>query len=146
MNDKSSSAVFPIKKGDLWIFLIILTAAILLFIWQKFLPQILSSPSENQALTAEVQSLRELILVLPVDTLPDDSISKWVLDGPGGGLLLEYDAGKGFYVQTAACPDLVCVGTGYINKAGQSIVCLPNEIIIRLSAGDRGEILDGILR
>ena len=32
------------------------------------------------------------------------------------------------------CPDKVCVNTGFINKAGQTAVCLPNKMVIRLKA------------
>lgn len=30
----------------------------------------------------------------------------------------------------ADCPDLVCVKTGAISKEGQSIICVPNHIVI----------------
>ncbi len=32
------------------------------------------------------------------------------------------------------CPDKICVHTGFINKTGQSAVCLPNKMIIRLKS------------
>ena len=32
----------------------------------------------------------------------------------------------------AECPDLVCVKTGAISKEGQSIVCVPNHIVITI--------------
>ena len=32
----------------------------------------------------------------------------------------------------ANCPDKVCIHTGFINKPGQSIVCLPHKINIKI--------------
>lgn len=34
------------------------------------------------------------------------------------------------------CPDKVCVNTGEISKQGESIVCVPNEIVITIG-GER---------
>ena len=73
----------------------------------------------------------------------------WYEDVPGaaGGLRLTYTPDKGYRVESSSCPDGICVHSGYINKAGQSIVCVPNEIIIRLIRGGQEEDgLDGILR
>lgn len=33
-------------------------------------------------------------------------------------------------IKHADCPDQVCVKTGWIKKSGQSIVCIPNHIVI----------------
>ena len=32
----------------------------------------------------------------------------------------------------ATCPDLVCVKTGAISRQGQSIICVPNHIVITI--------------
>ena len=37
----------------------------------------------------------------------------------------------------STCPDKVCVKTGWISGAGQSIVCVPNRIIIKISGNNR---------
>ena len=38
-------------------------------------------------------------------------------------------------MEEADCPTQDCVHTGTITRAGQSIVCLPARIIIRLEGG-----------
>ena len=45
------------------------------------------------------------------------------------------ETGLGLYVADADCPTQDCVHTGIITRAGQSIVCLPARIIIRMEGG-----------
>ena len=45
------------------------------------------------------------------------------------------ETGLGLYVADADCPTQDCVHTGTITRAGQSIVCLPARILIRLEGG-----------
>jgi hypothetical protein len=44
------------------------------------------------------------------------------------------------------CPDKVCVHSGFLSLRGQSAVCLPNRVTVKVSAGTggQGETLDGI--
>jgi hypothetical protein len=32
----------------------------------------------------------------------------------------------------STCPDKICVRTGWISRPGQSIVCLPNRVVVRI--------------
>ena len=36
----------------------------------------------------------------------------------------------------ADCPDKVCIKTGWISDAGESIVCLPNKLIVSIEGGE----------
>ena len=38
----------------------------------------------------------------------------------------------GVRMKEADCPDQICVSRGLIRKSGQSIVCLPHRLVIRL--------------
>ncbi|WP_434578650.1 NusG domain II-containing protein [Thermoanaerobacterium thermosaccharolyticum] len=40
------------------------------------------------------------------------------------------------------CPDQICVKTGWIEKEGQQIVCLPNRVVVRVAGGKKGEVDD----
>ena len=45
----------------------------------------------------------------------------------------------GVRMKEADCPDQICVSRGLIQKSGQSIVCLPHRLVIRLEqVGDQG--------
>ena len=39
---------------------------------------------------------------------------------------------NGVYMENANCPDKLCVHQGRISKTGQSIICLPNKIIVEI--------------
>lgn len=46
---------------------------------------------------------------------------------------------NGVEMLEADCPDGVCVDTGFINKPGQSIVCLPHKINIKIVTDDKSK-------
>lgn len=49
---------------------------------------------------------------------------------------------KGYiFVSDASCPDKNDVRQGKINKSGQSIICLPNRLIISIKGGDSFDAL-----
>ena len=41
----------------------------------------------------------------------------------------------GAEVIETTCPSLDCQHTGHISRSGESIICLPNKLVIRLSGG-----------
>lgn len=36
------------------------------------------------------------------------------------------------YIESASCPDKICVSHRKISKAGETIVCLPNKLVIEI--------------
>lgn len=54
------------------------------------------------------------------------------IDGKDGGTNLLIIRGGEAFIEEASCPDKLCVHMGKIRFAGQSIVCLPNEVVIEL--------------
>ena len=49
---------------------------------------------------------------------------------------------EGARVISAACANRLCVNSGKITKAGQSILCLPCKAVVRLEGAEEG--LDGV--
>jgi len=128
--------------GDFLIFFTILVIALLLIAFQ-FMPLF-----KRQADALYVDG-PDMSLVIQADEYSGVAGRRWDLPGDAGGLTLAYTPDKGFHVESASCPDQVCVRSGFINRAGQSIVCVPNQIIISLrsgAAGEGGGELDGLLR
>lgn len=57
-----------------------------------------------------------------------------------------YDGGKNVliikdgvaYMSEASCPDKLCMHMGKINQVGQSVICLPNRVVVEIK-GDSSE-------
>ncbi len=64
--------------------------------------------------------------VLPLDT-PDTL----VLESRGIRLTIRVDEGS-VWVAEAGCPDGVCRRTGQIRHAGEIIVCVPADVVVRI--------------
>ena len=63
------------------------------------------------------------------------------IQGEGGYNTLVIEGGQ-VWLSEADCPNLLCVKTGKIRYAGQSIVCLPHKLAVRIVGGASG--LDGV--
>ena len=142
--------------GDFVVLAAVLLASLLAFGY-RFLPAAPSAtPSAVPAAvpTVEVRMPGREAHLLPVDAQFAWREKKhWELEGAAGGLRLAFVPERGFHVYDADCPDHICVRTGFIDRAGQSIVCVPNAIVIRLiggvdggSGGDGGNDFDAVLR
>lgn len=62
------------------------------------------------------------------------------------GYTLTIEAGEdGVYVSESDCPTRDCVHTGVITRAGQSIVCLPAQVVIHLEGTASADAPDVIV-
>lgn len=52
--------------------------------------------------------------------------------------LLVIEGGKA-RIAEAACPDQICVEHRAVSKAGETIVCLPRELVIKIVAAEQGD-------
>lgn len=87
-----------------------------------------------------VSQKRGSVVVVSVDGKDIASFSlnedtRYVISGyHGGENELVVKDGEA-YLESASCPDKLCVHMGKISKAGQSIICLPHKVVIEI----RGE-------
>ena len=61
------------------------------------------------------------------------------IEGKNGGtntLVIENGTA---HLSEASCPDKLCVHQGTVSRAGQTIICLPNEVVIEIMGTDEGE-------
>lgn len=54
------------------------------------------------------------------------------IEGANGGTNLLVIQDKEAWVEEASCPDGLCVNMGKISHHGQSIICLPNQVVVEI--------------
>ncbi|OFW56113.1 MAG: hypothetical protein A2V52_00820 [Actinobacteria bacterium RBG_19FT_COMBO_54_7] len=59
------------------------------------------------------------------------------VEGFEGESLMEINGGKVRMIDSA-CPDKLCVRTHWISRPGESIICLPNRVVIEIKDGSGG--------
>jgi hypothetical protein len=68
---------------------------------------------------------------------------RFSVDGPLGETEIEIK-GKRVRVVDSPCRKKICVHTGWIDKSYQTIICVPNRVVIHLFSGSGKDKLDGI--
>lgn len=61
----------------------------------------------------------------------------WVIpiSNPNGGENTVQIQPDGVWMESANCPDQICVNQGIITDSSVPIVCLPNKVIVRIEGG-----------
>ena len=72
--------------------------------------------------------------------MPLDKDTKYTIHGVNGGTNELVIADGQVWLEQASCPDKLCVHQGKIQYAGQSIICLPNQVTLQLYSRD--ELMD----
>ncbi len=68
----------------------------------------------------------------------DDDRQIPISDDAGSNLLVI--KGGRAHMEEASCPDHLCIKQGEISKVGQTIVCLPNKVIVTVVSGDEADV------
>ena len=118
------------KKLDLLIYLILLSAAAVLFV--------LWSSADTDALTAYIYVEGELFEIIPLQSSSQIPINTSLGHNVVG---LEPDGARMIF---ADCRSQDCVHMGTITRPGQLIACLPNRVMIRLEGSAREGAFDAI--
>jgi hypothetical protein len=66
------------------------------------------------------------------------------VDGKLGTTRVEI-ADRGVRVLDSPCPYKLCVKSGPISRSGETLICLPNRVVIRIEGGD-GPSVDAVSR
>ena len=116
---KQKNRRFALKTADLVLIGGLLAVAAVLFL-------VLSQRStDGRTVKVEVDGGTVVALPLAVDTT-------YVIEGANGERNTLVISGGKATVTEATCPDGVCVRHRAIDKAGQSILCLPNKVVVRV--------------
>ena len=118
-NDLNKSVYPPFRVWDIVVVVLILAllATALYFIL---------APSQGR--TAEIYVKGDLVATVRLD-----HYEKLHVDG----LVVVVEEGS-IHVEDSDCPDKICEKVGRISKEGQTIVCLPNKVVIKILG--KGEV------
>ena len=121
MTSKSSSVKLKPTVWDGLVVAVVIAMAVLVAI------VFYGNKANNGDLTAVISVGNKVVDSLPLS----DTESTHTYSNNGYTLLVTVHDG-GICVQESDCPSQDCVHTGTITRAGQSIVCLPAQIVIHL--------------
>jgi len=123
-----------LKKGDI---IIIVILAVALISWYG-INQLGESEDDRQAV---IETNGEVYKTIPMKAgMKQQEIHIELENGNHIDIIIDEN---GAYVKDVICPDKVCQKTGVVNKVGQSIVCLPNRVIVYIE-GKTGSDVDDV--
>lgn len=119
------------KKGDILITLILIVAFTVYFFVNN-----VNTISKNKKVVIEVngKTYKEYWL----DSIhSDQKINIQISNKKSMDVVVSK---SGIYVEQVDCPDQICKKTGHIIEAGESIICLPNKVIIYIEGHNNVEV------
>lgn len=73
-------------------------------------------------------------------TFPLDEDIEFKIEGYEGGTNYLVIKDGEAYLTEASCPDLLCVHMGKISSQGQSIICLPNRVVVEIRDDNENDL------
>ena len=102
------------KVGDFVIIALVLLSGTL--------PWLTRSPHRAESFSIYVNGKK-------IAQIPAERDTVFSVNGALGKVVLEVKGGR-IRVVRSNCPEKICIKTGYISSAGQSIACVPNKLIV----------------
>ena len=128
MNNQNHKKLF--SSADAILIAVIAAACLLFFAWRHFTqPDAMRIIIEKDGKTVYTASLS-------ASAAPQT----FFVDGTNVEV---YVHANGAVVISSDCPDQTCVHTGELHHAGDTAVCLPNRVVVRLE-GENAPAVDGI--
>lgn len=124
------------RPGDFLVFLMVLIMAAAAAIPFLFVP--------SGTLYLEVRCDNQLVKRVKLSESIHETFT--VQASNGGHNTVQID-GMRVRIAEASCHDQVCVRTGWLTRAGQAAVCLPNRVVVKLvGQSDEDNGVDAIVR
>lgn len=115
------------KRNDILLIILLLIAAGLFFLAQRN-----SGRSGNQA-----------VVTIDGEAYGSYTLAKEQIISINGHNTLQIQDGSASITE-ADCPDKLCVRQGRISRVGESIICLPNQVVITI-IGEEGPEIDAVV-
>lgn len=95
--------------------------------------QSVASAGDDTGLEVSISVNGREVLVLPLR----NGGRELVIDGYQGKSYVQILDGRVRMIDSA-CPDKLCVHMGWKSRSGDSIICLPNRVVIEIRSGEEG--------
>lgn len=118
------------KKGDKILIIAVLAIAVLASVAMLFAQKTVSDGGVA-VVTVDGETLEKYSL--------DENVHEIIQLPDGSYNVLEIKDGKADITE-ASCPDGICVRHRKISKTNQTIVCLPNKVIVTIENGAEAEV------
>lgn len=76
--------------------------------------------------------------------LPLDRRERRSFDFGSGRMTIETEPGRGVHISETNCPKKVCAHSGWAASPGETIVCLPNKVLLEVEGEGHG--YDAVIR
>jgi hypothetical protein len=83
---------------------------------------------------AEIKQDGKVIRTIDLDKI--DTAEEIKITYKDGYNIIRVENGR-IRIIDADCPDKLCVKTGWITESGQSVICLPHKLIIKIQGGSK---------
>lgn len=122
-----------LKKGDYILIAVILCVCTVCFaVINYFIPTgntaVITVDNQQKAVISLAENTR-------YDVVKNDDVTNTVVVEDGF-----------VYVEYASCPDKICKRHKKISKKGESIVCLPNKVVVTIEGKNNNEEIDGVAK
>lgn len=131
-----------IKKADICLVVAILVVALLCFVFMKVFS---SGTGDTVVITIDKEVYKEV-------SLDENQTIVIEVDGKDGSNTLEVKDGYAKMIDSN-CPDHLCEEQHKISKEGETIVCLPNKVVVEVKEGQASsnatsseEKIDGVAK
>lgn len=123
-------------KGDRWLFWLIVGISLSLLAWQIW-------PSSSSDRQVQVWRDGELLFSF---ALVEAATRTEQVRVAGGVATIEMVGGAVRLAPTDSyyCPERICLRTGWIKQPGESIICVPNKLVVRIKGLEDG--IDAVIR
>lgn len=125
-------AVFIKKRDFILIFMLLIAAAVSYGIWY------FGDAGERECVVVSVDKEQYAKYSLLED-------GTYTIDIDGEYNIVKISSGY-VSVTDASCPDKICVHEKAINKGGQSIICLPNKMVVTIVKNTDNDEIDGVVK
>lgn len=131
-----------LKKGDLLVVALILTAAVVLFFYRP------ASSGQEDRRTLQIELDGSVIREVSFDSGTTELITVAL---PAGEATVQLENGRVrvLPMDRSVCPLGFCSSVGWVEYSGEAIVCMPNRLVLRIRGGPVNELwesLDGVTK